>query len=201
MMKPPSKPIWLIKGIFHLIALLPLVWLIYAIYFQELSADPAKDIQHFTGLTALRLLVLTVAIPMLAYYLKLNELFQTRKLLGLWCFFWAVLHLSSYLLLEIGWGNFTLFFSEIFSRVYLIIGLICWLILFLMAVSSFNWIRIKLGTWWKRIHNLLYPLLLMVIVHFILSLKTTTPEPFFYLAIVLIAYFHRYQQQRKMVSR
>ncbi|MCW2258466.1 sulfoxide reductase heme-binding subunit YedZ [Providencia alcalifaciens] len=201
MMKPPSKPIWLIKGIFHLIALLPLVWLIYAIYFQELSADPAKDIQHFTGLTALRLLIVIIAIPMLAYYLKWNELFQTRKLLGLWCFFWAVLHLSSYLILEIGWGDLTLFFSEIFSRVYLIIGLICWLILFLMAISSFNWIRIKLGRWWKRIHNLLYPLLLMVIVHFILSLKTTTPEPFFYLTIVLIAYFHRYQQQRKMIVR
>ena len=195
-MDPRQMPIGLMKSIFQLIALLPLVWLIYAINFQQLSADPAKDIQHFTGLTALRLLVLIAVIPMLAYYLKWNNIFQVRKLVGIWCFVWATLHLTSYLLLEIGWNNVALFFSEISSRVYLAIGLVCWLFLFVMAISSFNWLRVKLGKWWKRIHNLLYPVLLLVVLHFTLSMKTITPEPFFYLAIILLAYFHRFLQRK-----
>lgn len=185
---------------FHLMALLPLVWLVYALNFDKLSADPAKDIQHFTGITALRLLILIVVIPAVAYYLKWNSLYQTRKLLGLWCFVWATLHLASYLFFEIGVNNIALFFSEIISRFYLMLGTAGWIILCLMAVSSFNPVRIRLGDWWKRIHNLLYPLLLIVILHYILSVKTNTPEPVFYLILIIWAYVHRFRQQRKIRS-
>lgn len=181
------------KTIFHVSALLPLVWLIFAINYQFLGGDPAKDIQHFTGIAALRLLLVIASIPILAHYLRLTVLFQTRKLLGLWCFFWAVLHLLSYLLLEIGWGNLSLFFSEIFSRLYLVIGVICWLSLFLMAISSFNWMRIHLGHWWKRIHTLLHPTLLLVIIHYMLSMKTMTPEPIIYLAVAISTIVYRYK--------
>lgn len=193
-----NMPGWLLKCFFHSVAFLPLAWLIYAINFQQLSADPAKDIQHFTGLTALRLLVTISLIPVVAYYLKWNTLFQVRKLMGLWCFVWASLHLTSYLLLEIGWGNLPLFFSEVISRFYLIIGLVCWLVLALMAISSINILRIKLGPWWKRIHMLLYPTLFLVLLHFTLSMKTITPEPVLYLLAVLLAYFHRYIQRKKV---
>ncbi|QAV22149.1 protein-methionine-sulfoxide reductase heme-binding subunit MsrQ [Proteus hauseri] len=186
----------LLKTIFHLIGLLAFIWLIYALYNQQFSADPAKDIQHFTGITALRLLILLALIPMAADYLKLNALFQVRKLLGLWCFFWASLHLTSYLLLEIGWENITLFFNEVFSRTYLIIGAICWVMLFLMAISSFKWLQIKFNKWWKRIHSLFYPLLLLVCIHYLLSLKTLTPEPIFYLLMIGITYFYRFLQQK-----
>lgn len=186
----------LLKTIFHLIGLLAFIWLIYALYNQQFSADPAKDIQHFTGITALRLLILLALIPMAADYLKLNALFQVRKLLGLWCFFWASLHLTSYLLLEIGWENMALFFNEVFSRTYLIIGAICWVILFLMAISSFKWLQIKFNKWWKKIHSLFYPLLLLVCIHYLLSLKTLTPEPIFYLLMIGITYFYRFLQQK-----
>ncbi|OAT45552.1 membrane protein [Proteus hauseri ATCC 700826] len=186
----------LLKTIFHLIGLLAFIWLIYALYNQQFSADPAKDIQHFTGITALRLLILLALIPMAADYLKLNALFQVRKLLGLWCFFWASLHLTSYLLLEIGWENMALFFNEVFSRTYLIIGTICWVILFLMAISSFKWLQIKFNKWWKKIHSLFYPLLLLVCIHYLLSLKTLTPEPIIYLLMIGITYFYRFLQQK-----
>ena len=72
----------LTKGGFHLIALLPLVWLIFLIGTQRLGADPAKDIQHFTGIAALRLLVVIALIPVIAKLLRFTTLFQTRKLLG-----------------------------------------------------------------------------------------------------------------------
>lgn len=196
------KPVYgievkLLKTIFHLIGLLTFTWLTYALYTQQFSADPAKDIQHFTGITALRLLILLALIPMAAYYSKLSALFQIRKLLGLWCFFWASLHLTSYLLLEIGWENIPLFFSEVFSHIYLIIGSLCWIILLLMAISSFEYLKVKFNKWWKRVHSLFYPLLLLVCVHYLLSLKTLTPEPIFYILIIGITYFFRFWQQKK----
>ncbi|CAG9406812.1 TPA: protein-methionine-sulfoxide reductase heme-binding subunit MsrQ [Providencia alcalifaciens] len=187
----------LTKGSFHLIALLPLAWLIFLIDAQRLGADPAKDIQHFTGIAALRLLLIIVLIPLAARLLRFTALFQTRKLLGLWCFFWAVLHLTSYLLLEIGINNLALFFDEIFSRIYLVIGATAWLCLFLMAVSSFSRIRMSLGVWWKRIHMLLYPTLLLALCHYALSLKTLTPEPIIYLVLVGSAFAYRVWNQQK----
>lgn len=187
----------LTKGGFHLIALLPLIWLIFLIDTQRLGADPAKDIQHFTGIATLRLLVVIALIPVIAKLLRFTTLFQTRKLLGLWCFFWAVLHLSSYLLLEIGVNNLSLFFEEVFSRVYLVIGTTAWLCLFLMAVSSFNRIRMSLGVWWKRIHMLLYPTLLLALCHYTLSLKTLTPEPIIYLGLIGAAFAYRVWGQQK----
>ena len=72
----------LTKGSFHLIALLPLAWLIFLIDAQRLGADPAKDIQHFTGIAALRLLLIIVLIPLAARLLRFTALFQTRQLLG-----------------------------------------------------------------------------------------------------------------------
>lgn len=188
-MKPQ---VLLTKLLFHLVAVLPLIGLMYAVKFNQLSADPAKDIQHFTGITTFRLLIIVSLIPMIAKLSGWTTLFQVRKLLGLWCFCWATLHLSSYLLLEIGWGNFAFFFSEIFSRLYLVIGLVSWFILFLMALSSFEWIRVNLAIWWKRVHALFYPLLLLVILHYILSLKTLTPEPFVYLMVILFSYMSRF---------
>ncbi|MBG3013948.1 protein-methionine-sulfoxide reductase heme-binding subunit MsrQ [Proteus faecis] len=190
----------LLKTIFHLIGLLAFIWLIYAIYTQKFSSDPSKDIQHFTGITTLRLLIILALIPMVAFYLKLNTLFQVRKPLGLWCFFWANLHLASYLLLEIGWENITFFFSEVFSRIYLIIGALCWIILLLMAISSFDWLKNKFNQEWKRIHSLFYPLLLLVCIHYFLSLKSPTPEPIIYLIIIGLTYLFRFWQQKKNKS-
>lgn len=193
MLKESRMAVFSTKSIAHIAALLPLLWLIYAINSQILGADPAKDIQHFTGIIALRLLIVIALIPVLAYFLRFNVLFQTRKLLGLWCFTWALLHLCSYLLLEIGWNSLSLFFSEVFSHLYLVIGAICWISLFLMAVSSFNFIRVRLGVWWNRIHYLLHPTLLLVITHYILSMKVMTPEPILYFILAMFAIIFKYK--------
>ncbi|STZ12714.1 hypothetical protein [Morganella morganii] len=118
MMKLFRYPV--VKLFFHMTAVLPLVWLIYAVSYGVLGADPAKDIQHFTGIMALRLVIIIAVIPVIAFYFKLNSLYQVRKLLGLWCFFWATLHLASYFFLEIGAENTALFSVRYFPIFILI---------------------------------------------------------------------------------
>lgn len=129
-MRLTAKQIIWLKVALHLAAFLPLVWLFYAASQGLFSADPAKDIQHFTGRMALKLLLATLLVTPLTRLLKQPLLIRTRRLLGLWCFAWATLHLVSYSLLELGLSNLSLLGSELVSRPYLTlglsVGLFCW---------------------------------------------------------------------------
>ncbi len=127
--------VWL-KVLLHLAGFLPLVWLFWAGHQGYFSADPAKDIQHFTGRMALKFLLATLLVSPLARYAKQPLLIRVRRLLGLWCFAWATLHLTSYTLLELGINNLALLGSEIITRPYLTLGMISWAILLALAVTS-----------------------------------------------------------------
>ena len=127
-MRLTLRHISLLKVVLHLAAFLPFVYLFMAASQGWLSADPAKDIQHFTGRMALKLLLATLLVSPLTRYLKQPLLIRTRRLLGVWCFAWACLHLTSYYLLELGYNHLQLLGSEIVSRPYLLLGMICWLV-------------------------------------------------------------------------
>lgn len=77
-----------LKVLLHLAGFLPLLWLLITINQGGFSADPAKDIQHFTGRMALKFLLATLAVTPLARYAKQPLLIRVRRLLGLWCFAW-----------------------------------------------------------------------------------------------------------------
>ena len=104
-MRLTAKQIVWLKVLLHLAGLLPFIWLFWAVNAGAFSADPAKDIQHFTGRMALKFLLATLLVSPLARYAKQPLLIRTRRLLGLWCFAWATIHLTSYALLELGINN------------------------------------------------------------------------------------------------
>ena len=112
-MRLTVKQVTWLKVCLHLAGLLPFLWLVWAINHGGLGADPVKDIQHFTGRTALKFLLATLLITPLARYAKQPLLIRTRRLLGLWCFAWATLHLTSYALLELGVNNLALLGKEL----------------------------------------------------------------------------------------
>jgi len=131
----PRHLFW-IKVLIHLAGILPLLWLFLTVNQGWLSADPAKDIQHFTGRIALKWLLATLAIAPLARYGKQPLLIRCRRPVGLWCFAWATLHLTSYALLELGLSHLSLLVSELFSRPYLTLGIVSWIILLALALTS-----------------------------------------------------------------
>ena len=191
----PKQILWL-KVLLHLAAFLPLVWLIYATNQGALSADPAKDIQHFTGLMALKLLLATLAVTPLARYGKQPLLIRTRRLLGVWCFVWATLHLVSYSVLELGISNLNLLGSELVTRPYLTIGIICWLILFALTLTSTQAAMKSLGKRWQKLHNTVYLVLILVPIHFIWSVKILSPQPLLYALVALVLLALRYKKFR-----
>ncbi|MDY0929161.1 protein-methionine-sulfoxide reductase heme-binding subunit MsrQ [Pantoea trifolii] len=190
-----------LKVVLHLAAFLPFVYLFMAASQGWLSADPAKDIQHFTGRMALKLLLATLLVSPLTRYLKQPLLIRTRRLLGVWCFAWASLHLTSYYLLELGYDHLRLLGSELVSRPYLLLGMISWTILFALAITSFQRMQRKLGRRWQTLHNGVYLVAILAPIHYLWSVKVLSPQPVIYavLAIALLAW--RYNKLRKLLSR
>lgn len=188
-MRLTAKQITWLKVALHLAAFLPFMWLFYAASQGLLSADPAKDIQHFTGRMALKLLLATLLVTPLARYGKQPLLIRTRRLLGLWCFAWATLHLTSYAMLELGINNLGLLGRELVTRPYLTLGIICWLVLLLLAATSTQALQRKLGPRWQKLHNFVYLVAILAPVHYLWSVKVISPQPLLYAlgAIVLLA--------------
>nr|WP_315299799.1 protein-methionine-sulfoxide reductase heme-binding subunit MsrQ [Raoultella terrigena] len=191
------KQITWLKVMLHLAGFLPFLCLFWAAQQGYFSADPAKDIQHFTGRMALKFLLATLLVSPLARYAKQPLLIRTRRLLGLWCFAWATLHLTSYTLLELGINNLALLGSELVSRPYLTLGFISWLTLLALAVTSTQALQRKLGRRWQTLHNFVYLVAILAPIHYLWSVKILSPQPLIYagLAVGLLAW--RYKKFRQ----
>lgn len=191
-----SHIVWL-KVLLHLAALLPFLWLLLAVNQGWFSSDPAKDIQHFTGRMALKLLLATLAVTPLARYGRQPLLIRCRRLLGLWCFAWATLHLISYSLFELGLDHLELLGSEIITRPYLVLGAICWLILLALAATSTLWAQRKLGSNWQKLHNFIYLIAILAPIHYLWSVKILSPQPLVYALIAAVLLALRYKKWRQ----
>lgn len=196
-MRITARQITGLKVILHLAGFLPLLWLLLSIDQGWFSADPAKDIQHFTGRMALKFLLGSLLITPLARYGKQPLLIRVRRLLGLWCFAWATLHLVSYSVLELGISNLGLLGSELISRPYLTLGIISWLILLSLALTSFQKAQRKLGRRWQTLHNGVYLVLILAPIHYLWSVKTFSPQPWIYVLIAAILLAWRYKKFRQ----
>jgi len=192
-----AKQIVWLKVVLHLAAFLPLVWLFWAASQGYFSADPAKDIQHFTGRMALKLLLATLLVTPLTRYAKQPLLIRTRRLLGLWCFAWATLHLTSYTLLELGINNLSLLGQELVTRPYLTLGGISWLILLALAVTSPQIMQRKLGRRWQKVHNCIYLVAILAPIHYLWSVKILSPQPLIYAVLALLLLAWRYKKFRQ----
>ncbi|QHB34161.1 protein-methionine-sulfoxide reductase heme-binding subunit MsrQ [Yersinia canariae] len=187
---------WL-KVAIWLAAALPFLWLILSVDQGWFSADPAKDIQHFTGRMTLKLLLATLLVTPLARYGKQPLLIRCRRLLGLWCFAWGTLHLVSYSVLELGLSNLSLLGRELVTRPYLTLGIISWLLLLSLAVTSTLWAQRKMGANWQKLHNLVYVVAILAPIHYLWSVKTLSPLPIIYAVAAAILLALRYKKFRQ----
>ena len=196
-MRLTAKQITWLKVLLHLAGLLPFIWLFWAASQGQFSADPAKDIQHFTGRMALKFLLATLLVSPLARYAKQPLLIRTRRLLGLWCFAWATLHLTSYALLELGINNLALLGRELVTRPYLTLGIVSWVVLLALALTSTQYAQRKLGRRWQLLHNFVYLAAILAPIHYLWSVKILSPQPILYAlaAVALLAW--RYKKFRQ----
>ena len=189
----------LLKLIIHVGALLPLLNLYWLAFGDELGADPVEAVIHFTGIGALNLLLITLTVTPLAKITKQGYLLQTRRVLGLYAFTYALFHLINFLSFEVQFDG-ALFISEVIKRPYITVGMAAFLLLTALAVTSVNKLKRKMGKSWQRLHNASYLIVLLVVVHFYWSVKSELTSPLFYFAMALVLLLFRYKKLKGLIS-
>jgi sulfoxide reductase heme-binding subunit YedZ len=199
MIKNNTKII-LLKVLIHLGALLPLVNLYFLAFNDQLGADPVETVVHFTGIGALNLLLITLCVSPLANIAKQGYLLQTRRVLGLYAYTYAVFHLLNFLAFEVQFDG-TLFLSEVIKRPYITIGMLAFLLLTALAITSINKLKRKMGKSWQRLHNTSYVIILLVTVHFYWSVKSELISPGFYFLMAIALLLYRYKKIKGLIIK
>ena len=191
--------VFILKTIINFSALLPLLNLYFLAFFDELGADPVEAVIHFTGIGAFNLLLITLSVSPLAKISKQGYLLQTRRLLGLYTFTYAVCHLLNFLAFEVQFDG-SLFLSEVIDRPYITIGMVAFLLLTALAVTSFNKLKRKMGKSWQKLHDFSYLIAILVAIHFYWSVKSELTSPLFYAVLTLILLLFRYKKLKRLIS-
>lgn len=165
--------------------LLSLVWAALGIGGASLGTNPVEKIQDTFGQWGLRFLVITLAVTPVRDWLDMPWLVQLRRMLGLYAFFYVLMHFLTWLILDQGlyWSGIV---ADIGKRPFITIGFGALLLLVPLAVTSTNRMMRRLGRRWKTLHRLIYVICLLAVWHYYWQVKADTTEPLIYLAIVLV---------------
>ncbi|MFD2645727.1 protein-methionine-sulfoxide reductase heme-binding subunit MsrQ [Pseudomonas japonica] len=165
---------WLRLCIFVLAAVWPLFWL-YQAWIFALGPDPGKVLVDRLGLGGLIFLLITLAMTPLQRMTGWSGWIVVRRQLGLWCFAYIALHLSAYLFFILGldWGQLAV---ELRKRPYIIVGVLGFLGLLSLAMTSNRYSQRRLGARWKRLHKLVYVILGLGLLHFLWIVRADLKE-------------------------
>ncbi len=184
----------------HIGALLPLAALVWDALHGHLTANPIQAITLRTGKTALVLLMLSLACTPANTLLGLRMAIRWRRPLGLYVFLYAGLHFLIFSVLDYGLDPLLLR-EAIFEKRYALVGFAAFLLLTPLAITSTKgWMR-RLGKRWKRLHTLVYPAALLVIMHYVWLVKADRRVPFLYGAILVLLLLARLPWVKKTAVR
>ncbi|HUG28834.1 MAG TPA: protein-methionine-sulfoxide reductase heme-binding subunit MsrQ [Gemmatimonadales bacterium] len=155
----------------------PLAWLVFRTFTGRLGVNPIETLTHFTGLTALIVLLVTLSITPLRRLTGWNRLIRYRRLIGLWAFTYALLHF-------LVWGLFDHQFSlatiteDVVERPFITVGFTAFLILVALAITSPKAMVRRLGgKRWQKLHRLVYVAAGLGVLHYLWGVKVITAKP------------------------
>jgi sulfoxide reductase heme-binding subunit YedZ len=152
------------------LCLVPLAWLAWRWHNHDLSANPRESVARYTGDWTMYMLLMSLAITPLRRIPGLNALIGYRRMLGLFTFFYGVIHFLHYVVLDLQFDWFILQ-DDLTSRRFFIAGAIALLLMVPLAITSTNgWIR-RLGKNWVRLHRLVYVSAIAAAIHYIWQWK------------------------------
>jgi sulfoxide reductase heme-binding subunit YedZ len=183
---------YLYKPLVFVAGLAPLAWMICGalqLFGASLGADPVKKLEHECGKTALNFLLLTLSVTPVRNLTGLPQLLRLRRMLGLFVFFYAVVHFTVYLVLDLEL-NLPLVGADILKRPYITVGFTALLLLVPLALTSTNGMMRRLGRRWQSLHRLIYVIAALAVWHFYWQVKRDVREPLLYMGILalLLAY-------------
>ena len=188
-MKKYYKP-----SIFFL-SLIPFFLILYKIIFNKLGPEPVKEITHLTGEWTLLFIIFTLSMTPLKKITKLNIWISFRRMLGLFLFFYATLHMLTYVVIDYRL-NFESISKDILTKKFIFVGFAAWVLLLPLALTSSKKALIYLKDKWKKLHRLIYVIAILGVTHFIWLVKKDLTEPLIYAVIILILLLFRFKFKR-----
>ena len=179
-------PVGKIKIVVFAVSLIPFGWLLWTLFLGNPGANPAEMSNRFLGDWALRFLLITLAVTPLRKLTNRAEIVQFRRMLGLFAFFYAAMHVTSYVVLD-QFFDWTAIWKDIVKRTFITVGMACLLILLALAVTSTRgWIKRLKYARWKKLHRLVYAAGILAVIHYYMMIKAGFAEPLTYGAILAV---------------
>jgi sulfoxide reductase heme-binding subunit YedZ len=175
----------------------PALFLLLGALNDGLGADPIEYILHTFGDWALRFLLLTLAMTPLRQVSGNTVCLRFRRMIGLFAFFYASMHFLVWFVLDQSM-IVELIIEDIVKRPYITVGFTAWLLLIPLAVTSTKSMIRRLGKRWKKLHQLIYLIVLLAILHFVWLVKADLLEPVIYFLLYLSLMFYRYYYAKKL---
>jgi sulfoxide reductase heme-binding subunit YedZ len=175
----------------------PVLVLVWRGLTDNFGANPVEEITHETGLWALRILLLTLAISPLCRLSGISQWVRLRRMTGLYSFFYACLHFATYAWLDQGFDP-ELIFTDVLKRPYISFGFAAFVLLIPLAATSINRvIRYMGGQRWKRLHRLVYLCATAGVLHYLWLVKADYLNPMIYLLVLAILLSLRIPEQAR----
>lgn len=156
-----------VKPLLFGLCLGPLIWLTWAVFHDQLGANPAEALIRSLGDWTLRLLLIALSVTPLRVTLGLPVMARWRRMLGLFAFFYASLHWLAYVWFDMGliWSDV---WHDAIQRPFILVGTLAWLLLLLLAATSFHGAIRWLGAArWQALHRAVYLVAMLAILHFL----------------------------------
>ena len=187
-----------VKSLIFLTCLIPLLLLVSRGLTGKLGANPIEAITHFTGDWALNFLLITLSVTPIKNLSGYNLVLRYRRMLGLYAFFYASLHFLTYLVLDqfFDWREII---ADIIDRPYITVGFTAFVLLLPLAITSTNRMMRRLGKYWKRLHQLIYIIAVLGVLHYLWLVKADMSTPIIYglILVVLLALRAPYIYKKK----
>ncbi len=181
---PSKKQVGYIKILVFALCLIPLGRLIWLGYSDGLGANPVEFVERSTGFWALFILLTTLSLTPIRIMTHRVWQLQLRRMLGLFVFFYACLHITTYFWLDYSF-NWPDIMQDIIKHPYVLVGFTAYLLLLPLAITSNNVMIRLLRERWKKLHQLVYLVALLAIVHFWWLVKKDIREPMLYASILI----------------
>jgi sulfoxide reductase heme-binding subunit YedZ len=191
---------WVIKPIVWIGCLVPAGILGVRAVRGDLTANPLELLTNWTGYTTLVLVMVTLAVTPVRRLTGWNGVIRLRRLIGLFAFFYACIHFSIYIGLDIffDWGRII---EDILLRPYITVGFTAFVLLIPLALTSTKgWIR-RLGKRWQKLHRLIYAVGALGVLHYYWKVKADTREPLVFAAIFIVLILLRTGFVRQLFQR
>ncbi len=188
-----QKSIWKLKVALFLLCLVPLAKLAletFGVAGMSLGANPIEELIHRLGKWGLNFLLITLAVTPLRRLTGKSWLLRFRRMLGLFAFFYLLLHFLTYAGLDQRF-DLPVIFEDVVERPFITIGFTAFVFLIPLAVTSTNAMMKRLGRRWQKLHRLVYVIAILGVVHFYWQVKLDTLEPLIYAAILAVLLGYR----------